>query len=122
MATLDGVYREVGEWEAVAECRDFYRSALGLVVRSENEGESVWFAAGGGTFGIHTGEGPPKEPRWAVNLVFQVDEGVTVDEEAERLEAAGIKLFMEPTDMEWGRRVITFLDPAGHAVWYCQPL
>jgi predicted enzyme related to lactoylglutathione lyase len=122
VAVLDGVYLEVGEWDAVTKCRDFYTAVLGLKVQSETEGESVWFDAGGGTFGIHTGEGPPQETRWAINLVFYVDDGTTVDEEAVRIKDLGVKLFMEPTDMEWGRRVVTLLDPAGHAIWYCQPL
>lgn len=122
MAVFDGVYLEVGEWSDVVACRDFYVDVLGFTVASENEGESVWFQAGPNTFGIHTGDGPPRDTRWAINLVLRVPDGVTVDDEAARLRAAGVKLFMDPTDMEWGRRVITFLDPAGHAVWYCQPI
>ena len=122
MATFNGVYLEVGEWADVAACRDFYRDVLGMAVSSEEDGESVWFSTGAQTFGIHTGDAPPRETRWAINVVLNVDEGVTVDDEAKRLTEAGVKLFMEPTDMPWGARVITFLDPAGHAVWYCQPL
>jgi len=87
-----------------------------------NEDESFWLDANGMVFGFHTGEAPPKETRLAVNIVLDVADGTTVDAEAERLKQAGVKLYMEPTDMPWGRRVITFLDPAGHAVWYCQPL
>jgi catechol 2,3-dioxygenase-like lactoylglutathione lyase family enzyme len=122
MAVLDGVYLEVGDWEAVVECRQFYESVLGLRVASETDGESVWFDVADRTFGIHTGEGPAKDTRWAINLVFNVDRTTTVDAEATRLKDLGVKLYMEPTDMEWGRRVITFLDPAGHAIWYCEPL
>lgn len=124
MAKFGGLYLEVGEWDDVVACRDFYAGTLGFRVASELEGESVWFDAGGLTFGFHTGDAPPKEMRWAVNLVLDVDvdHGVTVDSEASRLKDLGVRLFMEPTDMDWGHRVITFLDPAGHAVWYCQPL
>ena len=122
MARFGGVYLEVGGVEEVRQCREFYENTLGFSVASVNEDESFWLEAGDMTFGFHTGEGPPRETRWAVNLVLKVDEGTTVDQEAQRLSAAGVKLHMEPTDMPWGMRVITFLDPAGHAVWYSQPL
>ena len=122
MARFGGVYLEVGGVDDVRECRQFYEKTLGFAVASVNDDESFWLEAQGATFGFHTGDGPPKESRSAVNLVLNVDHGVTVDQEAERLKAAGVKLWMEPEDMPWGARVITFLDPAGHAVWYCQPL
>lgn len=122
VAKFNGLYLEVGDWSAVLECRRFYSQVLGLEIDHEAEGESVWFESGGQVFGIHTGDQPAKETRWAINLVFDVDEGTTVDEEAKRLVELGVKLFMEPTDMDWGRRVVTFLDPAGHAIWYCQSL
>ena len=120
MARFGGVYLEVGEVEDVRQCREFYETTLGFAVKSVNEDESFWLDAGDMTFGFHTGEGPPRDTRWAVNLVLLVSEGTTVDQEAERLQAAGVKLIMTPEDMPWGMRVITFLDPAGHAVWYCQ--
>jgi catechol 2,3-dioxygenase-like lactoylglutathione lyase family enzyme len=122
MATFSGVYLEVGEWPEVVANRDFYRDTLGMTVASEEEGESVWFEIGGTTFGFHVGDAPPRDTRWAINVVLNADDGVSIDDEAKRLEAAGIKLFMGPTDMPWGARVITFLDPAGFAVWYCQRL
>ena len=122
MTTFAGLYLEVGDWETVARCRDFYAGVLGMTVRSEEEGESVWFDAPGLTFGFHVGDAPPAETRAAVNLVLAVADGVSIDDEARRLEDAGIRLFMGPTDMPWGARVVTFLDPAGHAVWYSQSL
>ncbi len=122
MARFGGVYLEVGGVDEVRACREFYEGTLGFGVASINDDESFWLEAGGSTFGFHTGDGPPKETRSAINLVLNVDETVTIDEEAERLKALGVKLWMEPENMPWGARVITFLDPAGHAVWYCQPL
>jgi catechol 2,3-dioxygenase-like lactoylglutathione lyase family enzyme len=122
MAGFGGVYLEVGEWDDVAACRDFYRDLLGMELRSEEDGHSIYFEVGAQTFGFHVGEAPPRETRWAVNIVLTVDDGVTVDDEATRLKAAGVTLFMEPEDMPWGMRVFTFLDPAGHAVWYTQPI
>lgn len=122
MARFSGVYLEVGEVDEVRRCRDFYEKTLGFAVKSVNEDESFWLEAGDMTFGFHTGEGPPRETRGAINLVLSVSDGVTVDQEAERLKAAGVQLYMEPQDMPWGMRVVTFLDPAGHAVWYCQSL
>lgn len=122
MTRFGGVYLEVGDVEDVRACREFYEKTLGFDVASVNEDESFWLVADGMTFGFHSGEGPPRETRSAVNLVLLVSDGATVDQEAERLKVAGVQLFMEPEDMPWGMRVITFLDPAGHAVWYCQPL
>lgn len=122
MPRFGGLYLEVGDVESVRACREFYEGTLGFKVASVNEDESFWLEAGLATFGFHTGEGPAKDTRSAINLVINVDDGVTVDAEAERLKAAGVKLYMEPEDMPWGMRVITFLDPAGHAVWYCEPL
>lgn len=115
-----GLYLEAGEWDDVARCRDFYRDVLGMRVASAEEGESVWFEVGGRTFGFHVGDPVPRETRSAVNLVLNVDAVVTIDDEAERLEALGVNLFMGPTDMPWGARVITFVDPLGHSVWYGQ--
>ena len=122
MARFGGVYLEVGGVEVVRKCREFYEGTLGFSVASVNDDESFWLEADGQTFGFHTGDGPPYDTRWAINLVLTVSDGVSIDEESERLKNAGLKLHMEPTDMPWGMRVITFLDPAGHAVWYCQPL
>ena len=122
MAKFGGVYLEVGEVEVVRQCREFYVRTLGFAVASVNDDESFWLEADGQTFGFHTGDGPPFDTRSAINLVLTVSEGLTVDDEAKRLKMAGVKLYMEPTDMPWGMRVITFLDPAGHAVWYCQPV
>ena len=122
MAQFGGVYLEVGSSDEVRQCREFYEKTLGFAVASVNDDESFWLEAGGATFGFHTGDAPPKDARSAVNLVLKVDDGVTVDQEAERLKQAGVKLWMEPEDMPCGMRVITFLDQAGHAIWYCQPL
>ena len=122
MARLGGVYLEVGEWDDVAACRDFYRDVLAMDVRTEEEGHSVYFDVGAQTFGFHVGDASPRDTRSTVNIVLDVDDGVTIDDEATRLTEAGVTLFLEPTDMPWGMRVITFLDPAGHAVWYSQPV
>ena len=121
MAQFAGLYLELDTWDEIAACRDFYRDVLGIKVRDELDGESLWFEAGVDTFGFHVGDVPPRETRSAINLVINVADGVSIDVEAERLTAAGIHLYMEPTDMPWGSRVVTFVDPAGHAVWYCQP-
>ena len=119
MSAFGGVYLEVGTSEDVAACRDFYRDLLGLTLTEEVDDESAWFATDGMTFGFHTGEGPARESRSAVNVVLRTGSAVTIDDEAERLVDAGLQLLMKPTDMPWGR-VITFLDPAGHAVWLVQ--
>jgi uncharacterized glyoxalase superfamily protein PhnB len=91
-----------------------------MQVESEEPGESVWLAFGELTFGFHAGDSIPREHRWCVNIVLNTAPGVSVDDEAVRLRNAGVELTMEPTDMPWGARVVTFIDPAGYAVWYMQ--
>jgi predicted enzyme related to lactoylglutathione lyase len=121
MATFGGVYLDAGEWSDLETLRDFYRDTIGMTVSSEEPGESIWFSLGVTTFGFHVGD-PVPENRWAVNLVVNTEPGVTIDEEATRLEAAGVALTMGPADMPWGARVITFVDPMGYAVWYMQQM
>jgi predicted enzyme related to lactoylglutathione lyase len=104
----------------VEALRDFYRDTFAMEVVSEEEGESVWFAMRDMTFGFHVGDPIPREHRWCVNIVLNTADGVSIDDEAKRLEAAGLSLMMGPTDMPWGARVVTLLDPAGYAVWYMQ--
>ena len=114
---FSGVWLEVGSAEVVAACRDFYRDVIGLAVRDEREGESVWFE---GLLGFHVGE-PPDRHADAINLWFELGhgdgDGGDIDVEAARLQGAGVSLAMGPTDMPWGFRVVTMRDPAGHAVW-----
>ncbi len=115
---FSGVWLEVGSPEAVTACRDFYRDVIGLGVRDEREGESIWFE---GLLGFHVGE-PPDRHVDAVNLWFDLGDRGDVDAEAARLEAAGVTLAMGPTNMPWGFRVVTMWDPAGHAVWVGGPV
>ena len=119
-ANFGGVYLDAGEWSEVEILRDFYVGVLGMEVSSQEPGESVWLAFGELTFGFHVGDSIPREYRWCVNIVLNAAPVVSIDDEAERLRTAGVELTMEPTDMPWGARVVTFFDPAGYAVWYMQ--
>ena len=113
---LETVYLEVGDPEAVDACREFYTAHLGLHVTSDEPGESVWLDAEGIRLGFHIGS-PSGNPA-AINLSFEVRD---VDEEARRLADAGLKIVQAPVEVPWGGRVMTLLDPAGHAVWLSEP-
>lgn len=119
-ANFGGMYLDAGEWADLEVLRDFYSGVFGMEVVSEQADESVWFAMRDMTFGFHVGDPIPREHRWCVNIVLNTAEGVSIDEEATRLEAVGCSLMMGPTDMPWGARVVTLLDPAGYSVWYMQ--
>lgn len=115
---LGTIYLEVGDASVVERLRDFYRDVIGLALRSEEPGESVWFDAGGVALGFHAAPEPEKDPG-VVNLSFDVDDA---DAEAARLEAAGVKIAQGPMDAPWsGGRVAVLFDPAGHTVWLSGP-
>lgn len=109
---LGTIYLEAGSWNDVAALRDFYRDTLRLSVRSVEDGESVWFDAGGTSLGFHVGE--PSGNPGAINLSFNVDD---LDAVAARLKDEGVTLVQEPTAVPWGGRVATLYDPRGHGIW-----
>jgi predicted enzyme related to lactoylglutathione lyase len=114
---LGTIYLEVGGREQVEVLRDFYRDRLGLAVRSEESGESVWLDAGPVTLGFHSSSEIESDPG-LVNLSFNVAD---VDAEAKRLKAEGVAIAQEPADVPWGGRVAVLFDPAGHTVWLSGP-
>src|SRR5688572_24866953 len=107
---LGTVYVEVGGPEQVAQLKAFYGDVLGLPLRSEEAGESVWFDAGGTTVGFHASASAENDPG-VVNLSFDVDD---VEAEAARLQADGVTIAQGPMDAPWsGGKVVVIFDPVG---------
>lgn len=114
---LGTVYVEVAS-EKLGPLKEFYGDRLGLTLRSEEPGESVWFDAGGVGVGFHTTAEASDDPG-VVNLSFDVDDA---DAEAARLAAAGVAIAQGPMTAPWsGGRVAVIFDPAGHTVWLSGP-
>ncbi len=99
---------EVGDWQTVERCRDWYMHHLGLAFSHELEGESVWFDVEGLTIGFHTGEAPER----AATLSFEVED---VESVVERMRAEGIEI-TDVAQKKWGGRIAYTRDPAGHLV------
>lgn len=114
---LGTIYIEV-QSEQLADLAAFYTGKLGLTVRSEEPGESIWFDAGAVSLGFHSADDASGDPG-VVNLSFDVPD---VDAEAARLTAAGATIAQGPMDAPWsGGRVAVLFDPVGHTIWLSGP-
>ena len=115
---LGTVYVEVAA-EHLEPLKEFYLGRLGLGLRSEEPGESVWFQAGATAVGFHATTDPPLADPGRVNLSFDVDDTVA---HARRLQEAGVEIAQGPMTAPWNGAVVAVLfDPVGHTVWLSGP-
>ena len=104
----------------------FYRDVLGLKVAYELP-EFVGFgekAEGGGYTGAYLGLGTHSEVKGRVSDPYRHMIGLdsdNVDEDYERLQAAGVEFIEKPTDYG-GLRIATLKDPEGNIVQLLQPV
>jgi len=94
----------------LAGVRDWYVTHLDLHPEWESEAFVRLVGDDGAALGIH--EGTPVATPEAVHLHFEVAD---VDATYDRLQAA-LAFEAPPQDTDWGHRVITTHDPAGHTV------
>ena len=109
---LGTILLNVGDVDALKQAREWYQNLLGLNVRTDEPGESVFFAENGGTtLGLHTGRPLPSPD--LLTIYFEVDD---IDATYEQLSGRGVEFTREPGDRPWGGRVAETSDPIGHAV------
>ncbi len=89
----------------------FYVDRLGCVEAYRFEDAYVGLT-GPVTLGIAAVE--ELEPPGRASIWLYCDD---VDEEVERLRAAGIEVAREPEDMEWGERMASIRDPDGNEIF-----
>lgn len=111
---------------------EFYEDVLGLEVDEVGEGNAE-FATGQATlvleedfdqdvldaFGL---DDPGDERGSGVIVALDVDSPDRVDAVCERVEDAGETVRMEPSDVDWGRRMALVADPDGYTVEVSAPL
>ncbi|MEW5995503.1 MAG: VOC family protein [Candidatus Zixiibacteriota bacterium] len=97
---------------------EFYERILGLQKKYEFK-DYAGFDCGGVELGVKTwGElEPPRKGEPCID--FLVD---NVDEAYRTLREKGVKFNQEPTEMPWGCRVASFVDPDGHVLDLTQVL
>lgn len=107
----------------------FYRDIIGLNPDSVEEGNAE-FATGECTLVLESdfdeeifdafGLDEPGENRGdGVIVAIEVDD---VDAVYSRADEAGVDIRMEPTDVDWGRRMALLTDPDGYVVEVSAPL
>lgn len=110
----------------------FYRDLVGLAPEEVAESNAE-FATGQSTlvleadfepavldaFGL---EEPGDERGSGVIVAVGVEEPAAVDAVCERVAEAGETVRMEPTDVDWGRRMALIADPDGYTVEVSAPL
>jgi catechol 2,3-dioxygenase-like lactoylglutathione lyase family enzyme len=114
----------------VDESIDFYRDALGLVVRNDvASGDYRWVTLGSDSQpGLDIVLSEPHAGRSSADgdamqelltkgvlpmLVFRADD---LDGTFERVRASGAEVLQEPIDQPWGPRDCAFRDPSGNTV------
>lgn len=112
--TLDTIYFDVGDDEALDRSVAFYTQNFRLTLKGVEPGESAWLTAGPLTLGFHVGD-PPSNP-WACNLGFTVHD---LDATCAELEHNGVGISVGPFDAPWGRAA-SLVDPNGFTVWLTQ--
>jgi catechol 2,3-dioxygenase-like lactoylglutathione lyase family enzyme len=90
----------------------WYREHLGLAVQEQTD-RFVRLADEDGRACLALHVGPPLKGADHVQLHFEVDD---VDARYQALAAKGVPFDSPPTDKQWGWRVATTKDPAGHTV------
>ena len=124
--TLHQTFLMVSDVEASTA---FYEDALGLTV-AERGDRSTAFDTGGAELMIEQdfdeaelaafGLEPPGDDRGdGVIVVIEVDD---VDAVYERASAADAAILLEPTDVDWGRRLCLVRDPDGYVVEVSRPI
>ena len=109
---LGTVMLQVGHAGSLDESRRWYEDHLGLKVRIEEPGESVFYETGGGTtLALHVG--PVLDHPERITLYFEVDD---IDGLHQRLNRDGVAFREIRRDRHWGGRVAETADPVGHLV------
>ncbi|MCB9779698.1 MAG: VOC family protein [Alphaproteobacteria bacterium] len=98
----------------------FYRDQLGLTLRFASP-DWTEFETGSTTLALHggaEGQRPPGTPAGSVGLGFAVDD---LDAACTRLQAAGVRFVMPPTDRAGeGIRLAIAIDPDGTSLSFSQ--
>lgn len=103
----------------------FYRDVVGLPFKLQESGYAEFATEGckfslyerarlPGLIGREATEGGPSG-----EVAFLVDD---VEQEARRLERAGVTILSGPVDRPWGHRTLHFLDPDGQVVEFAQEI
>ena len=90
----------------------FYRDVLGLPCVYKNEGVMA-FDTGGPRILLHPGLKDDANPRQGHSVYWNVDD---VDALIAIVRDAGATIVQEPTDVPWGERDASFLDPNGYQI------
>jgi catechol 2,3-dioxygenase-like lactoylglutathione lyase family enzyme len=96
----------------------FFRDLLGFKVDFEMDG-FVMFKTSNSSFCLEQLENPQQDKKQGL-ISFEIEHGV--NDLYQNLKKRNVKIVQAPTNMEWGGRLVTLLDPDGNEIGFYEIL